>query len=200
MAQCGARSAGLRRGFAGCAADLLDRAVARVSHAAGLSPVILSAWFLGMWCGVPCAVAEAILIDLYLARTPAVFPNGNVKEGVRLTFFLLILMVISRGMRRLAQQRTQLRTQELQQRLMLAQAEGQLAEQRTRISEELQQRDELLRNALEVNGMGLWVCDCWKARPTAPTRCTGSPAVKRAPSIRSPRRGCTWFTRKTWRA
>jgi PAS domain-containing protein len=42
---------------------------------------------------------------------------------------------------------------------MLAQAEGQLAEEHTRISEELQQRDELLKIALEVNGMGLWVWD-----------------------------------------
>jgi PAS domain S-box-containing protein len=121
--------------------------------------VILSAWFLGMWGGVHCAVTEAILIDLYLARTAAVFPNGNAKEGVRLTVFLLILIVFSWGMRRLAQQRAQLRTQELQQRLTLAQADGQLAEERTRISEELLQHDELLRIALEVNGMGLWVWD-----------------------------------------
>jgi PAS domain S-box-containing protein len=121
--------------------------------------VILSAWFLGMWGGVLCAVTEAILIDLYLARTAAVFPGGNAKEGVRLTVFLLILIVFSWGMRRLAKQRTQLRTQEQQQRRMLAQAEGQLAEEHTRISEELQQRDELLRIALEVNGMGLWVWD-----------------------------------------
>jgi hypothetical protein len=67
--------------------------------------VILSAWFLGMCGGVFCAMTEAILIDLYLVRTAAVFPGGNAKEGVRLTFFLVFLIVFSWGTRRLAQQR-----------------------------------------------------------------------------------------------
>jgi PAS domain S-box-containing protein len=76
-----------------------------------------------------------------------------------MTVFLGISLVLGWIIRRLAKQSTQLRTQELQQRLMLAQAEQQLAEERHRISEELRERDELLNIALEVNGMGLWVWD-----------------------------------------
>jgi PAS domain-containing protein len=96
-----------------------------------------------------------------------------------------------------AQQRTQLRTQELQQRLMLAQAEGQLAEEHTRISEELQQRDELLKIALEVNGMGLWVWDLLEGtayRSDQMYRIAGREADSIDPV---PRRGCNWFTRRT---
>jgi PAS domain-containing protein len=88
-----------------------------------------------------------------------------------------------------AQQRTQLRTQELQQRQMLAQAEGQLAE--------LQQRDELLKIALEVNGMGLWVWDLLEGtayRSDQMYRIAGREAGSIDPV---PRRGCNWFTRRT---
>ena len=97
----------------------------------------------------------------------------------------------------MAQQRTQLRTQELQQRLMLAQAEGQLAEEHTRISEELQQRDELLKIALEVNGMGLWVWDLLEGtayHSDQMYRIAGREAGSIDPV---PRRGCNWFTRRT---
>ncbi|MGD0547703.1 MAG: ATP-binding protein [Terracidiphilus sp.] len=121
--------------------------------------VILSAWFLGMWGGVHCAVTEAILLDLYLAKTDLSFPNGNAREGVQVTFFLAVLIVLSWGMRRLAEQRTQLKTQELHERLALSEVEHKMADERARISEELRERDELLKIALEVNGVAMWVWD-----------------------------------------
>ena len=43
--------------------------------------VILSAWLLGMWGGVHCAVTEAILIDLYLARTELYLQAGKRKKA-----------------------------------------------------------------------------------------------------------------------
>ena len=121
--------------------------------------VVLSSLFLGTWGGVLCAFTEAVLVDLYLARSSAMFRSGDAKEALRLTFFLLILILLSRGMRRLGQQSAQLKTQELEKQLALAEAEHKLAEERARASEELRERDELLKIALEVNGMGMWVWD-----------------------------------------
>jgi PAS domain S-box-containing protein len=121
--------------------------------------VVLSSLFLGMWGGVLCAFTEAVLVDLYLARSSSISHNGDVKEALRLTFFLLILILLSRGMRRLGHQSAQLKTQELEKQLALAEAEHKLAEERARASEELRERDELLKIALEVNGMGMWVWD-----------------------------------------
>jgi PAS domain S-box-containing protein len=121
--------------------------------------VVLSSIFLGMWGGVLCAFTEAVLVDLYLARSSAMFKSGDAKEALRLTFFLMILIVLSRGMRRLGQQSAQLKTQKLEKQLALAEAEHKLAEERARASEELRERDELLKIALEVNGMGMWVWD-----------------------------------------
>ncbi len=119
--------------------------------------VVLSSLFLGMWGGVLCAITEAALVDIYLAHNAALYPNGAAKEAMRLSFFILILIVLSRGMRRLGQQSAQLKTQELEKQLALAEAEHKLAEERARASEELRERDELLKIALEVNGMGMWV-------------------------------------------
>jgi PAS domain S-box-containing protein len=121
--------------------------------------IILSAWFLGMWGGVACTLTEAVLVGLFLAKTQELFPNGNVPEGVRLAIFLLVSIVLGWAIRQLAQQRTQLRTQELLQRLILAQAERRLAEERARSSEALRVRDEVLKIALEANSIGLWVLD-----------------------------------------
>jgi PAS domain S-box-containing protein len=121
--------------------------------------VVLSSLFLGMMGGVLCAFTEAVLVEIYLAGTSTLYSNRDAKEAVRLTFFLLILIVLSRGMRRLGQQSAQLKTQELEKQLALAEADHKLAEERARASEELRERDELLKIALEVNGMGMWVWD-----------------------------------------
>jgi PAS domain S-box-containing protein len=121
--------------------------------------IILSAWFLGMMGGLTCTLAEAVLIGLSLAKTQQRFPNGNVPEGVPLAIFLAASALLGWALRRLARQRTQLKTQELRQRLIVAQAEHKLAEERARTSETLRGRDEMLQTALESNGMGLWVQD-----------------------------------------
>jgi PAS domain S-box-containing protein len=121
--------------------------------------ILLSAWFLGMMGGAACTLAEAILIGLSLARTQQRFPNEDVPQGVPLAIFLAASALLGWTLRRLARQRTQLKTQELRQRLIVAQAEQQLAEERTRTSEALRGRDEMLQSALESNGMGLWVQD-----------------------------------------
>ena len=63
------------------------------------------------------------------------------------------------AIRRLAQQRARVATQGLQQRLILANAERQIAEERARVSEALRDRDDVLQIALQANGMGLWVWD-----------------------------------------
>jgi signal transduction histidine kinase len=122
--------------------------------------------FLGTWGGVLCAFTEAVLVDIYLARSSFLSRNGGVQEAVRLTFLLLILILLSRVMRRLGQQSAQLKTQELEKQLALAEAEHKLAEERARASEELRERDELLKIALEVNGMGMWVWDLTENTPS----------------------------------
>ncbi len=148
--------------LAACVAQIVTDAVPPLHAfpvALSFPAIVLSAWFLGMWGGAACTLAEAVLIGLSLARTKERFPSGNIPEGVPLAIFLAVSLLLGWTIRRLAQQRTQLRTQELQQRLIVAQAEHQLAEERAQISEALRERDELLQTALESNGMGLWVLD-----------------------------------------
>jgi PAS domain S-box-containing protein len=121
--------------------------------------VVLTSWFLGMWGGVFCGLADALLIDRYLTNAQFRFSVGFVREEVRLTVFLLVSILLGWAIRRLAQQRAQLATQELQQRLTLADAERKLAEERAQASEALSDRDELLQIALRANGMGIWAWD-----------------------------------------
>jgi signal transduction histidine kinase len=121
--------------------------------------VILASWFLGMWGGVLCALTDAILVDTLLTQPQLRFSLGNTHEQLRLTMFLFISIFLGWMIRRLAQQRAQLATQELNQRLILADAERQLAEERAKIDKALRDRDEMLQIALGANGMGLWVWD-----------------------------------------
>jgi PAS domain S-box-containing protein len=147
---------------AACVAQLLTYAIVplRVYPAALAFPaIILSVWFLGMWGGLFCTLAEAVLVNLLPFQTQVQFPDENVPEGGRVTIFLVLSILLGWAIRRLAQQRTQLRTQELEKGLILAQAERQVAEERARISEALRERDKVLQIALEGNGMGLWVLD-----------------------------------------
>jgi PAS domain S-box-containing protein len=121
--------------------------------------VILAAWFLGMWGGVFCALTDAVLVDLFLTKAQVRFSIGNAREELRLGVFLAITIFLGWAIRRLAEQRTLLQTQELQQQLLLADTERLLAEEQARASEALRERDELLQIALQANGMGLWVWD-----------------------------------------
>jgi PAS domain S-box-containing protein len=121
--------------------------------------VILSAWFLGMPGGVCCALTEAFLVDAFLTKPQERFSIGNAREEVRLAVFLTISILLGWTIRRLAQQRAHLVTLELEQRLSLANAEREFAEERARASEALRDRDALLQIAVEANGMALWVWD-----------------------------------------
>jgi PAS domain S-box-containing protein len=124
--------------------------------------VVLASWFLGMWGGVFCGLTDAALVDKYLTTTQFRFSIGFVREEVRLTVFLLVSILLGWTIRRLAQQRALLGTQELQQQLVIAGAERKLAEQRAQASETLHDRDELLQIALRANGMGIWAWDLQK--------------------------------------
>jgi PAS domain S-box-containing protein len=154
------------RGLLGCAAACLAVAVTYMFPPLRAFPlllafptVILSAWFLGMWGGALCALTEAILVDAFLTRDQLRFSNGNAREALRLTVFMLISILLGWTIRRLAQQRAEFSNEELRQRLALAHTERQLAEERARASEALRDRDALLQIALQANGMGLWVWD-----------------------------------------
>jgi PAS domain S-box-containing protein len=130
----------------------------------GFPTVILTAWFLGVWGGALCAFTEAVLVDLFLTRTQVRFSTGDIREELRLGVFLVISTFVGWAIRRLAQQKAQFSTREWQQRLTLAHAERQLAEERAHASEELRERDDLLQLALCVNSMGRWVWDLQEDR------------------------------------
>ena len=124
--------------------------------------VVLTAWYLGMWGGVFCAITDAVLVDAFLTKTQFRFSVGSVREEIRLTVFLLVSILLGWTIRRLARQRSQLITQELEQRLLLANVERELAEERARASEALRDREDVLQMALASNGMGLWAWDMQK--------------------------------------
>lgn len=121
--------------------------------------VILVCWFLGMWGGVLCALTEVVLVDVFLPRSQTQVSAGGGREALRIALFLFISIFLGWAVRRLAQQRAELATQQLQQQLIFADAERRLAEERANISGALRDRDELLQIALRLNGMGLWVWD-----------------------------------------
>jgi PAS domain S-box-containing protein len=121
--------------------------------------VVLVCWFLGMWGGVFCALTDAVLVDHFLTKTQFRFSIGFAREEIRLSVFLLVSILLGWSIRRLAQQRAELLTQGLSQRLLAATAERQLAEERAHASDALRDRDEVLQIALRANGMGLWVWD-----------------------------------------
>src|SRR5580692_1039709 len=110
------------RAFLGCAAACLAVASTYTIPPLRAFPlllafptVILSAWFLGMWGGVCCALADAILVDTFLTRAQERFSVGNAKEELRLAVFLTISILLGWTIRKLAQQRARLAMQELEQ-------------------------------------------------------------------------------------
>jgi PAS domain S-box-containing protein len=121
--------------------------------------VILSAWFLGMWGGACCALTEAALVDAFLTKAQEHFSIGNAKEEMRLAVFLTISILLGWTIRQLAQQRARFATRELEQRVILANAERQLAEEQARAIQASRDRDEMLQIAVQANGMALWVWD-----------------------------------------
>ena len=125
--------------------------------------VILSCWFLGMWGGACCALAEIFLVDSFLTKTQFRFAIGNATEEWRLAVFVSVTLCLGWGIRRLSRERAELSTQELEQRLMRATVERQLAEERAAASDALRDRDAMLQVALQSNGLALWVWDLKKS-------------------------------------
>ncbi|MGA9584939.1 MAG: ATP-binding protein [Terracidiphilus sp.] len=121
--------------------------------------VILAAWFLGMWGAAGCALTEVALIDAFLTRAQFRFSTGNTSEEIRLAAFVLITLLLGWSMRRLAQQKAELESQELKRQLVTAESERRLAEERAIAREQLRYRDDVLQVALKASGMGLWVWD-----------------------------------------
>ena len=154
------------RAFLGCCAASLAVAITYSATPLRAFPllfafptVVLISWFLGMWGGVLCAITEAVLVDTFLTQSQFRFSVGFAREEIRLAIFLLVSILLGWAIRRLAQQRALLTTQELQQQLAIANAERRLAEEHVRASEALRDRDDVLQIALRANGMGLWVWD-----------------------------------------
>jgi PAS domain S-box-containing protein len=100
--------------------------------------VILSAWFFGMWGGVFCSLTETVLVNHFLTKTEMRFSFVNAPQNLRLAVFLLLSIFLGWAIRRSAQQRMQLYILHLQQRLTLANVERELAEERARASDALQ--------------------------------------------------------------
>jgi PAS domain-containing protein len=88
-----------------------------------------------------------------------VFSSGGLREELRLSAFLVLSILLSWTIRKLAQQRAQFDIQKLRQQLKLANAERQLAEERAGASVVLREKEDLLQIAQQANGMGLWVWD-----------------------------------------
>jgi PAS domain S-box-containing protein len=154
------------RALLGCAAALLAVALTYAIAPMRAFPlllafptVVLTCWFLGMTGGIVCAAMETALVDVFLTKTQFHVSLGNAVETVRLTAFLVVSTLLGWTVRRLTQQRILLDNNDLQQRLALADSERRVAEERARVSEELRDRDALLRIALRSNGMGVWVWD-----------------------------------------
>ena len=121
--------------------------------------VVLCGWFFGMAGSFGCAVVDIALIENLLTREQVRFSSGFGLDIVRLVLFLVLSTLLGVLLRRFADQRVALHNEELQKRLLMEQAQRQMAEERARAGEELRERDELLQIALRVNGMGLWVWD-----------------------------------------
>lgn len=121
--------------------------------------VVLAAWFFGMWGAVGCALVDTFLVDPFVPWTEFRLVTGSVYHEIRLALFVAFSLLLGWVMRRLSQQRAELKNRELQQRLLVAESERQLAEERARAAEALGTREEMLRMALRLNGMGFWVWD-----------------------------------------
>ena len=121
--------------------------------------VILAAWFLGMWGAAGCALTDVVLVDAFLTRSQFRFSAGNVSQEIRLITFVVITMLLGWSVRRLAQQKAELESQELKRQLGAVESERRLAEERALAGEQLRYRDDALQIALQASGMGLWVWD-----------------------------------------
>jgi PAS domain S-box-containing protein len=110
----------------------------------GFPCVILSAWFLGMWGGILCALTQAFLTNAFLTKAELRFSLGNAPQVIRLGLFVGLSIIIAWIIRRSAQQRADLYIQHWQQRLTHANIERELAEERARAYEALRENSKRL--------------------------------------------------------
>jgi PAS domain S-box-containing protein len=90
------------------------------------------------------------------------FSSAFTHQETRVSLFLVLSTLLGLMIRRLADQRIELKSQELKKSLILEQTQRQMAEERARAGEALRESDELLQIALRANGMGVWVWDIEK--------------------------------------
>lgn len=121
--------------------------------------VILSAWFFGMAGSFGCAIVDSVLVDIFLTRAQFRFSIGFAQQEERLGLFLILSTLVGVLIRRWAEQRAELRSQDLKKSLILEQTQRQMAEERLRAGEALRDRDAVLQVALRASGMGLWTWD-----------------------------------------
>ncbi|MGB6193456.1 MAG: PAS domain-containing protein, partial [Terracidiphilus sp.] len=121
--------------------------------------VILSGWFLGMAGSFGCAIVEVVLTDIFLTESRFRFSGGVIDAEIRLALFFIASTLLGVLLRRWADQREQLSSQELRKSLILEQTQRQMAEERIRAAEKLRERDAALQIALKASGMGLWTWD-----------------------------------------
>ena len=154
------------RALLGCLAALIPVAITYPVGPLRIFPVllaiptaILACWYFDLLGGACCAFTDAVLVEVFMTSPQTRALLGPVGEALRMPLFIGISLSIGWGIRRLSEQRELLGRQELEQRLILADAERRLAEERAHATEALRERDEMLRLALESNGMGLWLYD-----------------------------------------
>ena len=121
--------------------------------------VILSGWFLGMAGSFGCAIVEVVLTHIFLSESSFRFSGGVIDTEIRLGLFFIASTLLGVLLRRWADQREQLSSQELRKSLILEQTQRQMAEERIRAAEKLRERDAALQIALKASGMGLWTWD-----------------------------------------
>jgi PAS domain S-box-containing protein len=121
--------------------------------------VILSAWFFGMAGSFGCAIVDSVLVDIFLTKAQFRFSIGFAQQEERLGLFLILSTLVGVLIRRWAEQRAELKAQDLRKSLLLAQAQRQMAEERARAGETLRDRNAALQIALRASGMGLWTWD-----------------------------------------
>jgi PAS domain S-box-containing protein len=121
--------------------------------------VILACWFLGMWGGAFCALTEVILVNSFLTRPQLKFSVGSAPPELRLIVFLTTTLALGWAIQRLSRERAEFSIQKLEQRLMQADLERQIAEERASASETLRESEAMLQIALQANGLALWVWD-----------------------------------------
>ena len=121
--------------------------------------VILSTWFFGMAGSFGCAIVDSVLVDIFLTKAQFRFSIGFAQQEERLALFVILSTLVGVLIRRWAEQRAELKAQDLKKSLVLAQAQRQMAEERERAGEALRDRKAALEIALRASGMGLWTWD-----------------------------------------